>query len=242
MPSRSFAPHSGTSCIIDSGGRDRSLFQPTSKTTWRRDYTAAGHGVKRKSDNGTGTPRAIGQTPPSGDSVLIEAAHFVNRGGWKLDTQFRNVLGFSYLLAHGMGDPVQNAITNLRFPKAGNYHVWVHTKDWRPGEWKSPGRFKLLVHKEGLDTEFGTQPDWGWQSGGTIDIAEDKLDNFLELQPDASPYRLDIDYLGRKRKPGSPFPGPFEPRKGVHNAQGAGRAGAEARRKVARSELPVPDP
>jgi len=29
-------------------------------------------------------------------------------------------------------------------------------------------------------------------------------------QPDGTPYRLDIDYVGRKRDAGNPFPGPFE--------------------------------
>ncbi|MEM9479964.1 MAG: FAD-dependent oxidoreductase [Verrucomicrobiota bacterium] len=116
------------------------------------------------------------------DSIFIEAAHFVNHGGWKLDTQFHNVLGFSYLLAHGMGDPVPNAITDVHFSKPGIYHVWVHTKDWCPGDWKSPGRFNVLVEKQSVGTEFGTEEGWGWQYGGTIEVTDKTLDSFAELQ------------------------------------------------------------
>lgn len=106
------------------------------------------------------------------DHVLLETAHFTNKGGWKLDTQFHNILGFSYLLAHGMGNPVVDARTRVRFPGNGTYHVWVHTKDWCPGAWQSPGRFQLIVNGKPLPEEFGTQSGWGWQKGSAVEILD----------------------------------------------------------------------
>ena len=103
-------------------------------------------------------------------SVLVEAQQFENRGGWVLDTQFYDELGFCYLLAHGLGEPVDNAQTTVEFPEPGTYHVWVRTKDWVPGDWKAPGRFELLVNDQSIGTTFGTEAGWGWQSGGTVDI------------------------------------------------------------------------
>jgi len=59
-----------------------------------------------------------GKTAKSGDkkSVLVETAHFKNLGGWMLDNQFELHLGFSYLLAHGLGNPVKNAVGKIKFP------------------------------------------------------------------------------------------------------------------------------
>ncbi len=118
--------------------------------------------------------------PCESSSLLVEAAHFAHPGGWKLDTQFHNILGFSYLLAHGLGKPVLNAKTAVTLPKKGNYHVWVHTKDWCPGNWEAPGRFKILVNGKALVAEFGTRKGWSWQPGGTVEITDPAAE--IELQ------------------------------------------------------------
>ncbi len=109
-------------------------------------------------------------------SLLLETTQFAQPGGWMLDTQFHNVLGFSYLLAHGMGSPVENARTTATLPQKGTYHVWIHTKNWCPGDWKAPGRFSVLVDGRPLDRVFGTEPGWDWQSGGTVDVADTKVE------------------------------------------------------------------
>ena len=62
--------------------------------------------------------------------VLVEAESFAQRGGWKLDTQFINEMGSPYLLAHGLGKPVEDAMTEAVIPVSGEYRVWVRTKDW----------------------------------------------------------------------------------------------------------------
>lgn len=122
-------------------------------------------------------------TTASKGSALLLASDFTSRGGWKLDTQFHNSLGFDYLLAHGMGDPVENAYAEIKDFKPGKYRLWVYTKDWCPGNWAAPGQFK--VNLLGLSDNayqtlpintktpaFGTQEGWGWQDGGTIEVQE----------------------------------------------------------------------
>ncbi|HRQ89529.1 MAG TPA: NADH-dependent oxidoreductase, partial [Bacteroidia bacterium] len=66
----------------------------------------------------------------SADQVLVEAESFSNPGGWSLDTQFIETMGSPYLLAHGLGNPVEDATTEVTFPKAGEYRLWVRTKNW----------------------------------------------------------------------------------------------------------------
>ena len=105
--------------------------------------------------------------------VLLEAAAFQNRGGWSLDTQHYQQMGGCYLLAHGMGKPVANAAASATLPEAGAWNVWVRTRDWCPGEWKSPGRFKVHVNGAALAPTFGEQNDqWHWRHGGRIQAAQ----------------------------------------------------------------------
>jgi hypothetical protein len=75
------------------------------------------------------------------DTVLVEAEGFDEHGGWVLDQQFMDRMGSPYLLAHGLGVPVADAVTTVSFPSRGIYKMWVRTKDWVPGTWESPGRF-----------------------------------------------------------------------------------------------------
>ena len=104
--------------------------------------------------------------------VLVEAAGFDEPGGWKLDTQHYQQMGGCYLLAHGMGKPVANARTKVVFSKTGTWHVWVRTRNWCPGNWRAPGRFKLRVGGATLAMEFGAEGErWHWEKGGTVEIA-----------------------------------------------------------------------
>lgn len=106
-------------------------------------------------------------------AVLVEAEGFKAYGGWSLDTQFIPIMGSSYLLAHGLGEPVKDATTTVKFPEAGRYRVFVRTKDWvarwnAPGQ---PGRFQLIVNGKALETTFGTEgAQWHWQAGGSVDV------------------------------------------------------------------------
>ncbi len=117
----------------------------------------------------------------SAQSVLVEAESFANTGGWVIDQQFIPSMGSPYLLAHGMGDPVENASTTVLFPKKGKYHYWVRTKDWVPGHSDSPGVFKLLVNGNELKPVFGTnESGWQWVYGGQVNISKQSV--HLELK------------------------------------------------------------
>ena len=105
--------------------------------------------------------------------VLVEAENFATRGGWKLDTQFIETMGSPYLLAHGLGRPVEDATTTVEFPSPGEYKVYVRTKDW-VARWNAPGapgRFRLVIDGKTLDHSFGTKhKEWTWEFGGTVKI------------------------------------------------------------------------
>jgi hypothetical protein len=104
--------------------------------------------------------------------VLVEAESFAEKGGWVVDQQYIESMGSPYLLAHGLGEPVSNAVANVEFPSAGTYAMWVRTKDWVPGTWTSPGRFEVLVDGTAVGTTFGTVAGWTWQAGGIINVAD----------------------------------------------------------------------
>ena len=108
-------------------------------------------------------------------TILVEAESFEELGGWVIDTQVMDQMGSPFLMAHGLGRPVTDAVTNVEFPAAGEYRVLVRTRDWA-APWnaaESPGQFQILVQGKPLPVIFGTQGDpWHWQAGGTVEIAE----------------------------------------------------------------------
>ncbi len=116
---------------------------------------------------------SISQGDQNTPSLLLEAESFEQPGGWSLDTQFIRHMGSPYLIAHGIGKPVTDAITKVEFPETGRYHVFVRTKDW-VARWKAdgqPGKFQLIVDGVTLKETFGTKgADWNWQDGGTVEI------------------------------------------------------------------------
>ena len=61
------------------------------------------------------------------EDILVEAENFDHKGGWVVDQQFTFEMGSSYLLAHGMGQAVEDATTKVKFKKGGEYHVYVRT-------------------------------------------------------------------------------------------------------------------
>ncbi len=106
--------------------------------------------------------------------LLIEAERFLDKGGWVTDPQFIEQMGSTYLMAHGLGIPVQDASTEVRFKKSGSYHAWVRTRNWVPGKWDPPGRFQLSVNGKRLETELGVGPEWDWEYVGRVKIKKGK--------------------------------------------------------------------
>jgi len=119
-----------------------------------------------------------GMIPLPAATVLVEAESFKSLGGWVVDTQFIEIMGSPYLMAHGLGKPVKDAETKVSIPQKGTYHVWVRTKDW-VARWNAPGtpgKFQLLINGQPLQVVFGTEgADWHWQAGGTISLPQGEI-------------------------------------------------------------------
>ena len=65
------------------------------------------------------------------NSVMALATTFADRGDWTVEQQFVLQMGSSYLLAHGIGTPLQrDAVTTVEVPADGEYNLLVRTKNW----------------------------------------------------------------------------------------------------------------
>lgn len=119
-----------------------------------------------------------GAADNAAQTILVEAEGFADHGGWTVDQQSMDVMGSPYLLAHGLGAPVADAVTKIKVARSGEYRVWVRTRDW-VAPWKAPGapgKFQLLVNGKPLKTLFGTEgASWHWQDGGSISLTAGKL-------------------------------------------------------------------
>ncbi|MCD4737377.1 MAG: FAD-dependent oxidoreductase [Bacteroidales bacterium] len=105
--------------------------------------------------------------------VLIEAESFQNKGGWVVDQQFMDVMGSPFLMAHGLGSPVEDATTTVSFPEIGKYFLFVRTRNWvaKWSEKEAPGKFQILLDDKPVDKIFGTGPQsWGWVKGGELEV------------------------------------------------------------------------
>ncbi len=115
----------------------------------------------------------LADRPSLAGDVLVEAEGFERLGGWEVDQQAMDVMGSPYLLAHGLGVPVADAVTTVALPEPGVYHVWVRTRDWvatwnQPG---APGKFEVIIDGQPLATVFGTEgAEWHWQAGGAVTL------------------------------------------------------------------------
>ena len=98
--------------------------------------------------------------------VWQEAESMENTGRWSNDPQHIDIMGSPYLLATGVGMPVDDAVTTLRIPKDGAYTLWVRCRDWFPS--RSPGRFQVLIKDKVSPITFGKADNdaWRWIDGG----------------------------------------------------------------------------
>ena len=108
-------------------------------------------------------------------NLFIEAESFAKKGGWVVDQQFMDLMGSSYLMAHGMGEPVEDAQTEVTFPEKGTYYVYVRTYNWT-SPWKDgegPGKFSLYVGNKKLASPLGCEGNtWMWQAAGKVTIKD----------------------------------------------------------------------
>lgn len=92
-----------------------------------------------------------------------------------VDQQFMDLMGSSYLMAHGLGTPVSDATTTVNFAKTGEYTVFVRTYNWT-SPWttkEGPGKFQLTVNGKVLNNKIlGTKSTaWEWQEVGKVKIS-----------------------------------------------------------------------
>ncbi len=128
---------------------------------------------------GMGLMTGVGSAVASPEhGVLVEAESFAEPGGWVLDTQAIEQMGSPYLMAHGLGQPVADAVTTIEVPEPGRYWVFVRTKDW-VARWDvagQPGRFQLLIDGQPLEETFGTRgAEWFWHEGGPVEIERSEV-------------------------------------------------------------------
>lgn len=105
--------------------------------------------------------------------LLVEAESFDRKGGWVVDQQFMDLMGSPYLMAHGMGVPVEDASTTISFPESGTYYVYVRTYNWT-SPWydgKGAGKFTLKIGNKKLPIVLGDEGNqWMWQPAGKISV------------------------------------------------------------------------
>ena len=105
--------------------------------------------------------------------IFVEMESFADKGGWVVDQQFMDLMGSSYLLAHGMGRPVKDAATVVTFPRKGTYRMFVRAYNWT-SPWfggKGPGQFQIMIDGKPAGTIFGdVGNEWIWQDGGKVTI------------------------------------------------------------------------
>jgi len=102
--------------------------------------------------------------------IWQEAEQFDDIGGWSNDSQHVDIMGSPYLLATGLGKPVDDAVTTIDVPQTGIYTLWIRCRDWLPTH--SPGQFQVLVNGKASPVIFGRADDdrWQWIHGGDFDL------------------------------------------------------------------------
>lgn len=142
----------------------------------------------------------------SAAELWIEAESFANKGGWVLDQQFIGQMGSTYLMAHGMGIPVEDAVSEINVPESGRYYVYVRTFNWT-SPWSQndgPGKFNIKINGRKLSAVLGATGDtWQWQCAGSANLKAGT--NSIALH-DLTGFngRCDAIYLSTEKSPSLP--------------------------------------
>lgn len=142
--------------------------------------TRAGEQALREQTNATVKPTDVGEAAPVFRKPLrdirmvvdgflyIDAEDLADYGGWWYDTQFVHLMGSGFLIAGGVGVPVQDAVGTVNIPQPGTYRVWVRSRNWIREY--SPGTFQLLLDGKPLPTVLGAAETsaWTWEHAGDV--------------------------------------------------------------------------
>lgn len=106
-------------------------------------------------------------------NIFIEAESFKNKGGWVIDTASMETIHSAYLMAHGMGKPVEDAFTDFEITDNGTYSIYALTRDWT-AVWDvkdSAGKFTIKLDGIELSEILGTNGNgWAWQFAGKVQL------------------------------------------------------------------------
>jgi hypothetical protein len=113
------------------------------------------------------------------ETIWIETEKFARLGGWTIDWQFIDQMGSPYLLANGLGIPVEDASTLFNVKAPADYRIWVRTHDWDTTY--HPGRFKIIVNEKSIKNIFGQsgKRGWLWEDGGIVQLG---FTNIIKLK------------------------------------------------------------
>lgn len=108
------------------------------------------------------------------ESLMLSCAAFEDDGGWIRDSEFILNMGGVYLLAHGLGRPVEDASMCFHCEEDGDYHVYAYTFNW-VAPWHrdmAPGQFEIAIGDQ-RTCILGTRNEhWGWEYGGRLHIRQ----------------------------------------------------------------------
>jgi hypothetical protein len=102
--------------------------------------------------------------------VFVECESFDDHGGWVVDPQFVEQVGSPYLMAHGLGEPVENASTTIQMPRSGTYNVWARTTNWNTAHGEAPGQFHIWLNRKQMEETLGVFSGWGWHYAGKMNL------------------------------------------------------------------------
>jgi len=119
---------------------------------------------------------AGGSSSLTAEVIWQEAESFKSTGKWSNDSQHVDIMGSPYLLATGVGRPVEDAVTAVNVPRSGTYTLWVRCRDWYPSH--SPGRFQVVVNGKPSAVTFGKAEDdaWQWVDGESFELNEGEVE------------------------------------------------------------------
>lgn len=118
-------------------------------------------------------------------AILLESEGFSELGGWVVDQEFMDQMGSPFVLAHGLGRPVADAVEKIQDGRLiGDWRLWVRTRDWVSPH--GPGRFTVQFWRTNeagqrvmlLETkELGVgNGDWHWEDCGVFSFSDESIE------------------------------------------------------------------
>lgn len=111
--------------------------------------------------------------------ILLNPASWKDLGGWTVDSQFIDQMGSSFLLAHGLGRPVADAVCRFNLSTqalkhSNTFRLWVRTRDWVSPQ--GPGRFVVRIG-DWTSKELGIgRGDWHWEDCGLVEVPQGEVE------------------------------------------------------------------